>query len=649
MKNLIINLIKILVIFIILTIPVSSCDWLDVVPDNMPSIDDAFSNRASAEKSLFSCYSYLLDPMNGCFYQPGFFTTRDELEYSTHQAIVMTPAAMIAKGEQNINNPYLNYWSGGNGGINMFQAIRTCNIFLEEIHQPRDIQEIERKRWTAEVKFLKAYYHFFMLQLYGPIPLIKENLPISASPEEVMVFREPVDECVAYIAQLIDEAAPDLPLVVPVPVNEDGRITRPVALAVKAKVLAWGASPLFNGNTDYSEWRDSRGKQLVSDTYSKEKWVEAAEAIRNAINVCHEAKHKLYQYNKFTSAQTYNMNDSLVLTMHTRKAVTERWNSGTIWSSAISPAKIEYNVPLNILQRITFAPLYSKDLYNLVGYSCASFNMAELFYTNNGIPIDEDIHWDYSSRYQPRTSTFEDKNGCYIPIGQQTASLHFDREARFYANLGFDRGYFELAQTTNNGGASFNRYLGLRQGDIGSGSNQSITGYFPKKLTAFETRGDHYQGYDYRFPLFRLSDLYLLYSEALNELKDAPDNEVYEWIDYVRAIVGLPGVVDSWKNSRYPANPSDKNEMRKIIQRERLIELAFEGQRFWDMRRWKLAESSWSYKPVGWNRMGKLPEEYYSLINLTTDIRKYSVRDYLWPISISDLRANPNLVQTYGW
>ena len=628
----------------------ASCNWLDVIPDNMPTISDAFSNRATAEKSLFSCYSYLLEPMSICFYHPAYFTNRDEFEYSIDSRIVDYPASKIARGEQNINAPLLNYWSGGNGGINMFEAIRTCNLFLEGISNPRDMTEEERKMWIAEVKFLKAYYHFFMLQLYGPIPIIRENIPISASPDEVLVFREPVDECIAYIAQLIDEAAPDLPLVVMNPVDEDGRITRPIALAMKAKVLVWGASPLFNGNSDYREWRDSRGIQLVSDTYSRDKWVEAAEAIRHAIDVCHETNHQLYRYNKATSAQTYRMSDSLELTMHTRKAITERWNSGIIWSSAGIPNKIGVDQTINNLQRITFAPLYSLDIWNVTGYSVASFNMAELFYTNNGIPIDEDIYWNYADRYQPRLSTEDEKNGYYIPVGQQTASLHFNREARFYANLSFDRGFFELAQTTDNGGATFSMYCGLRQGDVGSGSNYNVTGYYPKKLTAFETRGNPYSGYGYRFPFLRLSDLYLLYSEALNEVKNAPDNEVYEWIDKVRDIVGLKGVVDSWKNSRYPDRPFDKDEMRDIIRQERLIELAFEGQRFYDMRRWKIAESSWSYKPVGWNRMGRSAEEYYNTpIALTTDDREYSLRDYLWPISISDLRSNPNLVQSYGW
>ena len=644
---------KILVILFILEIPVVSCDsWLDVIPDNVPTLDDAFSNRASAEKSLYSCYSYLPDPTSPQTY-PAYFTNRDEFEFGTSSHHHRGYSSQIAQGEQNSNSPILNYWSGGNGGINLFQAIRTCNIFLESIHAPRDITEYDRKKWIAEVKFLKAYYHFFLMQLYGPIPLIKDNIPLSATPDEVRIFREPVDECVDYIAELIDEAVPDLPQVIDDPTTEMGRITKSIALAVKAKALVWGASPLFNGNLDYQGWRDTRGKQLIPADYNREKWVKAAEALRIAIDNSHEAVHELYQYKRETTAQTLRMNDSVALTINARKAISDRWNAGIIWASTYRISEGKGGFPTGSgssdMQNILFPVLYAQDAgLTQSAYCLASFNMSELFYTKNGIPIDEDVRWNYDERYEPRLSTAEAGNGNYIPVGQQTASLHFDREARFYANLGFDRGFFELSTTTTDYGASFSMYVALRQGDAGNFFTINNTGYLVKKLIAFETKGNPYVGYDYRFPIIRLADLYLLYSEALNEIKEAPDAEVYEWIDKVRAIAGLNGVVDSWKNSRYPSRPSIKNEMRKIIQQERMIELAFEGQRFWDLRRWKLSERSRTYVPQGWNYNGRTPDEYYTVIK-TGEGYKFGVRDYLWPVSISDLRVNSNLVQTWGW
>ena len=655
-NNIFYRLLRAIALIMMCIIMLNGCNWLDVVPDNLPSLADAFKNRASAERSLFSCYSFLPDPTSPFGY-PAYFTNRDEFEYGWIPANYYGYACFIARGEQNTGSPYLDYWSGKNGGKSMFQAIRTCNIFFEGIHQPRDITESERKKWIAEVKFLKAYYHFFLLQLYGPIPIINESLPVSATPDEVRVFREPVDECIDYITRLIDEAIPDLPLTIANPTDEDGRITQPIALAVKAKALVWGASPLFNGNPDYRDWRDSRDKQLVSDTYSREKWVKAAAAIREAIDVCHSAGHKLYRYDKALSAQTYRMSDSLVLTMNVRKAVTERWNPGVIWSSTyrFSNAKDGVadqagNSAWQNMQEALLPMLHSSYYTGLF----ASFNMAELFYTKNGIPIDEDNEWDYDDRYQLRVSSNEAGNGLYIPIGQQTVALHFDREPRFYANLAFDRGYVELSVLTNNGGVSFSPYFTLRSGEVGSSFVPNIIGYCVKKLIAFETscsagsvnRG--YSGYNYRFPLIRLADLYLLYSEALNEIKDAPDNEVYDWINQVREITGLKGVVEAWQKSKFPNRPKDKNEMRKIIQHERLIEFAFEGQRFWDIRRWKLLRNSRTYAPVGWNYRGKTADDYYTVTKVAAGLN-FFVKDYLWPISNSDLDINVNLVQSYGW
>ena len=636
---------KILFILLIFNILVVSCNWLEVIPDNIPTIEHAFNNRAIAERYLFTCYVGLPDPTNPFGY-PAYFTNRDEFEFGTNDAKKTSVAAQIAQGGQNTTAPYMSYWSGGQGGKNMFQAIRTCNLFLEGIHQPRDMMESERNRWIAEVKFLKAYYHFFLLQLYGPIPLIKENIPLSATPDEVRIFREPVDECIAYIVELIDEAVPDLPLVIADRTTELGRITQPIALGVKAKALVWGASPLFNGNPDYSGWKDSRNIQLVSDIYSREKWEKAAKAIRAAIDTCHLAGHELYIYDKASNPNTRMMSDSIVPTMTVRKAVTERWNDGVIWASC---ASFTPKVSLDDMQHILFPILYANDVGDgMTGYCLASFNMAELFYTNSGIPIDEDPDWNYEGRYEPRLSSIEENNGLYIPIGQQTASLNFNREARFYANLGFDRGFFELSSATSDYGASFSPYLQLRNGDVGNFFTVNNTGYQVKKLIAFETRGGVYLGYNYRFPLLRLSDLYLLYSEALNELKDTPDTEVYEWMDKVREIVGLQGVVESWTKSKYPNRPKEKDEMRKIIQQERMIELAFEGQRFWDMRRWKLADLSRTYIPKGWNPSGRTAAEYYEVIEVDQG-GSFTLKDYLWPISDYDLRINTNLVQSYGW
>lgn len=633
---------------------ITGCNFLDVVPNDTATLDHVFSNRSVAEKFLRTCYSHLPDPTNSSYY-PAWFTSRDEFDYGFESRTANTYAGKISMGQQNSNEPYLNYWSGRMGGESMYVAIRDCNIFLENIAKPQDLTGEERVRWIAEVKFLKAYYHFFLMELYGPIVLVRKNIPISASPEELRVYREPIEDCVNYIVELLDEAIPDLPLVLPDPASEQGRITAPIAMAVKAKVLAWGASSLFNGNSDYKNWVDNRGRQLIPDTYDVKKWERAAVAIKAAIDTCHAAGMRLYQFNKYMGGpQTFRMNDTLVTEMTIRKAITEDIdkNPGVIWATQ---EQFDNNKPgatgfVGNVIRMFFPYLYAQDQGALVNYHNASWQMSNLFYSNHGVPIEEDKTYDYANRYSLRRATPGDKHESYIATGETTINLHFNREPRFYADLGFDRGLYALSTTTKDGGETFSPFIKMREGEM----NKQQIGYWVKKIVPFEasaSQGDNnksYTAYDYRFPLIRLADLYLLYSEALNEIKTKPDPEVYEWIDRVRSRAGLKGVVESWADySSNPDKPTTQSGMREIIRRERLIELAFEGQRFWDVRRWKIADKYWTL-PVTRYNLSKNVEDAYKIV-IYADAREVTFKDYLWPLRDQDLRINTNLLQTYGW
>jgi len=152
----------------------------------------------------------------------------------------------------------------------------------------------------------------------------------------------------------------------------------------------------------------------------------------------------------------------------------------------------------------------------------------------------------------------------------------------------------------------------------------------------------------YAFPIIRLADLYLYYAEALNEVKGAPDAMVYEYIDLVRERAGLEGVVNSWNaHSSNPTKPTTKEGMRKIIQQERMIEMSFEGDRFWDLRRWKLAKN-YMNKPIkGWTVLENGVDEYYTVKTLYSPT--FSERDYLWPIPEYEIINHPSLIQNPGW
>lgn len=192
----------------------------------------------------------------------------------------------IARGEQNVVNPFVNYWDGLQGALPLFRGIRECNIFLENIDRVPDMNYDEKNKWKSEVKFLKAYFHFWLLRMYGPIPITDENLPISAGVEDVKVQRNTVDECFDYIANLIDEALPGLPPKIEAITTEAGRIDKAIALSAKAYILVTAASPLFNGNTDYSNFMDNENKPFFNSSYDPQKWQKAVVACERAIEFC---------------------------------------------------------------------------------------------------------------------------------------------------------------------------------------------------------------------------------------------------------------------------------------------------------------------------------------------------------------------------
>lgn len=138
-----------------------------------------------------------------------------------------------------------------------------------------------------------------------------------------------------------------------------------------------------------------------------------------------------------------------------------------------------------------------------------------------------------------------------------------------------------------------------------------------------------------RYVLFRLAELYLNYAEAENEILSGPDATVYSAVNAIRQRAGMPDL---------PAGLS-KDDMRKRIYHERQVELAFEGHRFWDVRRWKIAEQV-DNKPVHYVAQDAAGKFSYPVFQTRTfDPGKH----YLFPIPQSEIDKNPGLTQNTGW
>ncbi|WP_225975250.1 RagB/SusD family nutrient uptake outer membrane protein [Anseongella ginsenosidimutans] len=542
----------------------------------------------------------------------------------------------IARGNQNVVDPYNNYWDGRSQAEPLFRGIRDCNIFLEKIHEVPDIDDFEKHKWMAEVNFLKAYFHFYLLRMYGPIPIMDENLPITSGTDAVKVERQHVDTCFNYIVNLLDKAAADLPEEIELEAIEAGRITKPIAKAVKAKVLIYAASPLFNGNKDYTGYVGNSGEQLFDPQYSVEKWERAAEACKEAIELSHATGHELFYW----QPNQPDISEQTIAKMHIRNSVTEEWNREIIWSNT--------NSMTSFTQWASQARLVPEPTANIQSLLAPTMRMAELFYTENGVPITEDKTWDYAGRFQLRTATPEEK--YLIKEGYQTVALHFQRETRFYASLAFD-GAIWYGQGRFNDDDPF--YVQAKMGQNAARkavAYYSVTGYWPKKLVNFNnpvSLGVSYAAEAYPWPEIRLADLYLLYAEALNET-NGPGPEPLKWINLVRERASLKTVEESWSAySKTPGKYQNQNGLREIIHQERMIEMAFEGQRFWDLRRWKKAEQVMNSPIRGWTTEEEEATGYYQVQTLFN--QAFQKRDYFWPIREQSLIENEKLIQSPGW
>lgn len=669
---------KVLYIFtciFLLTLP--GCNkFLDILPDDKPVLEDAFKDQYNAEKYLFTCYRFL----------PTFVNPSTSLGLSGGGDIIYSerntggglsggppaPMMIFLKGN-NLNNPYANFWDGTNGASRgIWQGIRHCNIFLESIRVedggPRDLDDAMREQWIAEVKAIKAYLHFYLFQLYGPIPIVDKVIPISAKGDEVDIFREPVDKVVDYIVATLDEAAENLPSQNSLDVvSEYGRFTKSIALSIKAKTLILAASPIFNNNNFYNGVTDKRGVELFPRGNSAERWEKALKACDDAARSAEGDGAKLLVTidagnNAIRGTNMTNINDTTKTMVSIRQAVTEPWNSELIWATNESTITLQ-----------KWSTMLSNDeWFNLAGSGGAdigqrhapTLNFIEGFYSSNGVPIAEDADWEnngwYTNRYNTQLPDAMHQK-YFVKKGQETAVLHYNRELRFYASVGFDGGIWEGREKPLEEASFPNmmRYFGsgYKHGETYGGYPYS--GYLAKKLSHLRTTYTETRitlvSQPYSFPIIRLADIYLLLAEALNEAggpskTDSQGHNAVFYLDMIRNRAGLKGVVESWNryaSAAYKSKPADISGLREIIRQERMNELAFEGHYYYDVRRWLIAERLFNKPVLGWNKEGENKKDFYNIRVLLQP--RFSMKDYLMPIATNTLLQNKNLVQNPGW
>ena len=639
------------------------CDYLDIVPeDDVKSIGTIFEQRTQGDAWVSTCYRAV--PGLASLTSNVAYTGADELvgndnhRYSGSMFLGDIEGLKIGDGLQSALNTISDSWTN----TSYYATIRYCNTFFEHIDETLNMEQAEKDLWTAEVKAVKAFYYFQLVRKYGPIILLDNTIGVEENIEEMKMLRMHVDTCFKEIVRLLDESIPVLPLKADKEAMRQGFFTKEAALALKAVALVYQASPLFNGNPNYASFTERDGTPLFSSSVDKGKWLAAAEAGDEAIQVCEDAGWHLVQGNGGEGTDLLNIMKDIEQSVQAPGSQSSEiiMMAKQPQGSSIAAWKHYYSHTLPYFCNGLLLNASPSD-----GSLLPSMKMVEMYYTRNGLPIDMDKTWNFETRYEMGQETDANYYEKVVPCDRRVLNLHLQREPRFYACIAADRLYWRgivknQAEESRNPlvieaykGESFGTNLSSLQATM----DQNRTGYWLTKFIYSDVMCDNYVAQvatkgDSPMPVIRMAQLYLMSSEAWNEYLDVPDERVYAGIDKVRERAGIPDVRTAW--SQYSTNPAMATTqigMREIIRRETSIELAFEGQRFWDLRRW--LEADQLNDPLyGWNVVATEADGFYNNYDgpiVVWSLRSFvSPRDYFWPINTEEVMKS-GIAQNPGW
>lgn len=613
----------------------TSCEYLDVVPEGKATQDDIWKTTQQAEKYRYYMRTYMPN-LIGYDWSPDQFAGDDLMTGGVGTTYWFSSKSLIY-GEENANVTYFGRWApySTSGGTNydIYRGIRYAFYLLDNVYKVPAISPENADRYAGEAWYLIGYYHQLLLEYYGPIILVKRYIPNDAPDAEVFAPRTPYDECVKYIAECYDKAAELLPETVID--TELGLPTRMSALSYKARLLLYAASPLVNGNSDYVGFDNHDGTPLMNTTYDPEKWKKAMEAAAEAISVAEKFNSELGRQNfmLYTSADSSLPNDERGRRNYRDAFTKEHWNG-----LEFIEAKGDRGGCQTLQQLMGPRPIANNMSLGWKTTSVPTMEAVEMYYTKNGLPWEDD----------PETKDI-DPYAYNAEAG--TVNLHLYKEPRFYASVGYDRGTYEID------GKEITLYL--RGGEL-HGSTlketdeyQSCTGYLCQKwipkASTYSIPSNSFSFYYYAYPYLRLPELYLSYAEADFEYNGSLSTQSLEYINLVRKRCGLPTFQASWALA---GGIPTGQKLRKVLHQERSIEFLFEGRRFHDLRRWKEAPEVMNKQPRSWNRDGKTAEEFYQVIeaNQGGRVRIFeSPKSYWMAVPMSEINKNPNLVQNPGY
>ena len=548
---------KYLILFAGCTLLMAACsDFLELDESVYQTTKYQFSTFDRVKQSATNVYSYVQEGL---------------LDVEGTMIDAATDDAVYAWSTGGIKRFYDGSWNGTNliddRWASLYSAIAAANYFLDNC--PDDFPEAqyqdnykanlaELKNYPFEVRALRAYFHFELLRRYNRIVIGDRSFTMQEVNTLVPVS---YDDAAGWIVSECDAVIPTLPKTyLGTEKGEVARVTKGMAMALKARMLLYAASPLNNPGGDAA------------------RYLEAAAAAKELIDA------GIY---KLVSEETTNNADAQGL-------IFGKW-------CPVSSDFEAANFP--------------------VGFEggnsgvCPSQNLAEAFDMATGEPFD----WNDESM---RSRMF-------------VASA---RDPRFARTLIYNGATFK--------GQSAQSYVGGRNGRPLDGATP--TSYYLRKhiveATSFVTGSE--MSYQHIFPFFRYAEVLLNYAEALAAATQNPDftgmkGEVEytlsprEALNAARARYNMPGITET-----------DYAAFVKRLRNERRVELAFEGHRFWDIRRWKIgAETTKVYGLT----ITPQNDGSFSYVRSVIQQRGWDDRMNYYPIADAELFKNHNLVQNDGW
>ena len=203
----------------------------------------------------------------------------------------------------------------------------------------------------------------------------------------------------------------------------------------------------------------------------------------------------------------------------------------------------------------------------------------------------------------------------------------------------------------HNGSSWVNSTMETWQGGANNplGSSYSLTSYYMRKFMGDFEAANEYQDTQHNWVMFRYAEILLNFAEAENEYLPTPSQAVYDAIIALRRRAGIePGEKNLYGlTTDGLTHKLTQAEMRKVIQNERRIELAFEEHRYWDIRRWRLAEQVYAQPIQGMYITKSQTSTTYvpqAVLNVQWDNKRY-----FYPIPYSEVIKNKNMVQNPNW